>query len=251
MEGRMEGLAGKRALVTGGASGHRPRHRARAGALGLRHRPHRHRRRHGERDRGRDPRAGAGSQGSCGRRVDAGSVRAALAQLGERGPPVDILVNNAGIARLGSLLTMPEKDWRDTFAVNVDGTFNVSRAVVPGMVARRRGAVVNLASWLGRRGQPPFGAYAASKFAIIGHDAGAGGGGCGGRRARQCRLPGPDRRHAHARGAGRGIRGGRAAAGGGAGEVDPDRPRRHAGGCGQGGGVPRLRRGGLRHRRGL
>jgi len=98
----------------------------------------------------------------------AASVRAAVAALEAGGGPYDILINNAGIARLGSLLSISEADWRDTFAVNVDGIFNVSRAVVPGMVDRRRGAVVNLASWLGRRGNPVFAAYATSKFAVIG-----------------------------------------------------------------------------------
>lgn len=98
----------------------------------------------------------------------AASVRAAVAALEAGGGPCDILINNAGIARLGSLLSISEGDWRDTFAVNVDGIFNVSRTVVPGMVERRRGAVVNLASWLGRRGNPVFAAYAASKFAVIG-----------------------------------------------------------------------------------
>lgn len=100
--------------------------------------------------------------------VSASSVREAVAKLEREIGPVDILVNNAGIARLGPLLTMAEKDWDDTFAVNVDGTFHVTRAVVPGMVERRRGSVINLSSWLGRRGHPNFGAYAASKFAIIG-----------------------------------------------------------------------------------
>jgi 2-hydroxycyclohexanecarboxyl-CoA dehydrogenase len=98
----------------------------------------------------------------------AASVRAAVAALEAVGGPCDILINNAGIARLGSLLSISEGDWRDTFAVNVNGIFNVSRTVVPGMVERRRGAVVNLASWLGRRGNPVFAAYAASKFAVIG-----------------------------------------------------------------------------------
>ena len=50
----------------------------------------------------------------------------------------------------------------------MDGVFNVARAVVPGMVERKRGAVVNLASWLGRRGHPAFSAYAATKFAVVG-----------------------------------------------------------------------------------
>ena len=72
---------------------------------------------------------------------DPASVRAAVTALSAGSAPIDILVNNAGIARLGSLLTISDKDWRDTFAVNVDGVFNVTRAVVPGMVERKRGAV--------------------------------------------------------------------------------------------------------------
>lgn len=96
------------------------------------------------------------------------SVQGAVSALEREIGPFDILVNNAGIARLGPLLTMSEKDWDDTFAVNVDGTFHVTRAVVPGMVERQRGSVINLSSWLGRRGHPSFGAYAASKFAIVG-----------------------------------------------------------------------------------
>jgi NAD(P)-dependent dehydrogenase (short-subunit alcohol dehydrogenase family) len=100
--------------------------------------------------------------------ADARSLRAAVARLAGADGAIDILINNAGIARLGSLLTISDKDWRDTFAVNVDGVFNATRAVVPGMIERRRGAVVNIASWLGRRGASPFSAYAASKFAVIG-----------------------------------------------------------------------------------
>jgi NAD(P)-dependent dehydrogenase (short-subunit alcohol dehydrogenase family) len=105
---------------------------------------------------------------AVGEVADARSLRAAVARLAGADGAIDILINNAGIARLGSLLTISDKDWRDTFAVNVDGVFNATRAVVPGMIERRRGAVVNIASWLGRRGASPFSAYAASKFAVIG-----------------------------------------------------------------------------------
>jgi len=164
----MQGLAGKRALITGGATGI-----GRAIALKLA--------REGcdiallDIDGGTAEATaaeirGLGRQASAvaGNVADAASVHAGVIALADAGAAIDILVNNAGIARLGSLLTISETDWRDTFAVNVDGIFNVTRAVVPGMIERRRGAVVNLASWLGRRGHPPFSAYAASKFAIIG-----------------------------------------------------------------------------------
>ena len=79
----------------------------------------------------------------------------------------DILVNNAGICRMGDLLTMDEEDWRSLFSVNVDGVFHVTRAIVPQMVTRGTGAVVNLSSWMGKSGHPGYGAYCATKFAII------------------------------------------------------------------------------------
>lgn len=106
--------------------------------------------------------------GAVGDVTDPGSIRAAAVEIVAALGPVDILVNNAGVARIGTLLEMPERDWHDSFAVNVDGVFNTCRAVVPGMVERGRGCVVNLASWLGKRGQAQYGAYAASKFAVIG-----------------------------------------------------------------------------------
>jgi len=81
---------------------------------------------------------------------------------------VDLLVNNAGIARLGPLASFSEKDWRDIFRVNVDGVFFCCQAVLPRMMARRRGNLVNIASWNGKLGAPNFGAYSAAKFALIG-----------------------------------------------------------------------------------
>ena len=75
-------------------------------------------------------------------------VETGIARLTAELGPVDILVNNAGILPSGTLLDMSESDWRETFRVNVDGLFHVTRAVVPGMVARRSGVVVNLTSWM-------------------------------------------------------------------------------------------------------
>ena len=79
----------------------------------------------------------------------------------------DGLVNNAGICRMGTLLSMDEADWRDLFSVNVYGSFHVARAIVPHMVERGHGAVVNLSSWMGKSGHPGYGAYCATKFAIV------------------------------------------------------------------------------------
>ena len=94
-------------------------------------------------------------------------VEAGIGMLMSKLGPVDILVNNAGICRIGRILDMPEADWRATFGVNVDGLYHVSRQVVPQMIERRSGSVINLASWMGKSGVPSYGAYCASKFAIV------------------------------------------------------------------------------------
>jgi 3-oxoacyl-[acyl-carrier protein] reductase len=60
-----------------------------------------------------------------------------------------------------------DEDWRRTFQVNVDGTFHLCRAVVPGMVERGWGRIVNLASIAGKDGNPNLSAYSASKAAVI------------------------------------------------------------------------------------
>jgi NAD(P)-dependent dehydrogenase (short-subunit alcohol dehydrogenase family) len=91
-------------------------------------------------------------------------VAEALAALGG----VDLLVNNAGTCRLGAVAEFSEADWRATFRVNVDGVFFCCQAVLPHMLSRRRGNIVNLASWSGKAGAAYFGPYCASKFAVIG-----------------------------------------------------------------------------------
>jgi NAD(P)-dependent dehydrogenase (short-subunit alcohol dehydrogenase family) len=92
------------------------------------------------------------------------AVAAVLARFGR----IDLLVNNAGIAWTGPALDMPLEVLRAMLRVNVEGVFIVSRAVLPHMVARRSGAVVNLASWAGKTGNAWFAGYSASKFAVVG-----------------------------------------------------------------------------------
>ena len=81
---------------------------------------------------------------------------------------IDVIVNNAGVAWMGPALEMPLDALQSMLRVNVEGVFIVSRAVLPHMIARRAGSVVNLASWAGKTGNANFAGYSASKFAVIG-----------------------------------------------------------------------------------
>ena len=92
------------------------------------------------------------------------AVDAVIARFGR----IDLLVNNAGICWMGPALEMPLDALQAMLRVNVEGVFNVSRAVLPYMIARRSGSVVNLASWAGKTGNALFAGYSASKFAVIG-----------------------------------------------------------------------------------
>lgn len=94
-------------------------------------------------------------------------VRQAIARFQTDLGPVDILVNNAGILRTARFLDLNEADWRAMFAVNLDGVFHFSQAVLPGMVERGCGAIINMSSWTGKKGVPNHAAYGATKAAII------------------------------------------------------------------------------------
>lgn len=111
-----------------------------------------------------------GGQRAAAIRCDVGDREAVLGAVDEASRAVgeiDLLVNNAGIARLGPLASFAERDWREIFRVNVDGVFFCCQAVLPRMTARRRGSIVNIASWNGKLGAPNFGAYSATKAAVI------------------------------------------------------------------------------------
>ena len=96
---------------------------------------------------------------------DAQAVNAAAGRIG----PVNILVNSAGIVGPNKpLWEVADDEWAATLAVNVTGTFNLCRALVPGMRERGWGRIVNLASMAGKDGNPNLSAYSASKAAVIG-----------------------------------------------------------------------------------
>ncbi|MGB0111876.1 MAG: SDR family oxidoreductase [Ilumatobacteraceae bacterium] len=82
--------------------------------------------------------------------------------------PVDILVNNAGIERIRRFETAAEADFTDTLAVNLEAPILLTRAVVPGMLERGRGHVVNIASGAGKVGLPYSTSYCASKHGLVG-----------------------------------------------------------------------------------
>lgn len=81
---------------------------------------------------------------------------------------VDLLVNNAAIAQIGLFTDTTEEQWRRMFAVNVDGAYRCTRAVLPGMISRGKGAIVNISSMWGEVGASCEVAYSASKAALIG-----------------------------------------------------------------------------------
>ena len=80
--------------------------------------------------------------------------------------PIDGLVNNAGVADFGSVHETDERQWDRIMAVNVKGAFLMSKAVLPGMIERQRGAIVNIGSVAGMVGIPGMAAYCASKGAV-------------------------------------------------------------------------------------
>jgi NAD(P)-dependent dehydrogenase (short-subunit alcohol dehydrogenase family) len=82
--------------------------------------------------------------------------------------PVDVLVNDAAILERGLAEALPVRAWRDVLEVNLTGAYLCARAVIPGMKARRRGRIVNLASISATLGTPEGSAYNASKWGLVG-----------------------------------------------------------------------------------
>lgn len=96
--------------------------------------------------------------------TDEAACTAAAARVGD----VDVLVNNAGVGHVGTILQASGSDLDRLYAVNVRGVFNVSKAFIGGMLARRTGSIVNIASIGGIVGIRDRLAYCTTKFAVVG-----------------------------------------------------------------------------------
>jgi NAD(P)-dependent dehydrogenase (short-subunit alcohol dehydrogenase family) len=110
--------------------------------------------------------AQAAGEPAVARAVDVADEASTLALAG-RHPAVDVLVHCAGVLGDGDALATSPASWGRVLAVNLTGTWLMARAVLPGMLERGRGAIVNLASVAGLAGIPANAAYAAAKGGVV------------------------------------------------------------------------------------
>ena len=96
------------------------------------------------------------------------SVDVAVGQALERFGQIDVLINNAGYGLFGPFETASREAISREFQTNVEGVFNVTRALLPHMRERASGVIVNVASLTGLVAMPLYSVYAASKYAVVG-----------------------------------------------------------------------------------
>jgi 3-oxoacyl-[acyl-carrier protein] reductase len=99
--------------------------------------------------------------------TDEESVAGAVAAAGELVGPLDVLVNSAGILTESPVVEMDTATWSQTLAVDLTGVFLCCRAVLPGMLERGSGRIINIASQLGIKGGHGLAHYAAAKAGVI------------------------------------------------------------------------------------
>jgi 2-dehydro-3-deoxy-L-rhamnonate dehydrogenase (NAD+) len=100
---------------------------------------------------------------------DSADVNAAVAHAASELGPIDVLVCSAGITGASvSTVDVTDDEWRRVMAIDADGVFFSNRAVLPGMIERGYGRIVNVASIAGKEGNPMAAAYSAAKAAVIG-----------------------------------------------------------------------------------
>ncbi len=157
-------LDGRVALVTGGAQGIGEAICRRLAAAGARVAVF-----DLNQDRAEHLAAEIGGIGLAGDVTAEADVQRTLEAVQRESGRVDILVNNAGITgKAGRTWELGKDDMERVLAVNVVGPFLMARAVLPGMLHRRYGRIVNVASIAGKEDNPTLGPYSASKAALIG-----------------------------------------------------------------------------------
>ncbi|KOS67138.1 3-ketoacyl-ACP reductase [Lysinibacillus contaminans] len=100
--------------------------------------------------------------------ADIESITAAVESIRTELGAIDILINNAGISKFGKFLELSPEDWTNIVDVNVKGVYYTTRAVLPEMIERQVGDIINISSTAGQKGAPITSAYTASKAAVIG-----------------------------------------------------------------------------------
>jgi 3-oxoacyl-[acyl-carrier protein] reductase len=94
-------------------------------------------------------------------------VQGAVARVLREYGRIDILVNNAGALKSTPLAEISPEEWQEILAVNLTGAFNCMKAVIPPMLSRKQGCIVNISSLSGKRGSPLLAHYSAAKAGVI------------------------------------------------------------------------------------
>ena len=110
--------------------------------------------------------AGIDAHGYVADVTDEAAVNAMIAQIKADVGPVDILVNNAGLMKRVPMIEMSHTDFLRVIDVHVGGAFNCSKAVLPDMIAKREGKIINICSMMSELGRETVSAYAAAKGAL-------------------------------------------------------------------------------------
>ncbi|MCP5539897.1 MAG: 3-oxoacyl-[acyl-carrier-protein] reductase [Akkermansiaceae bacterium] len=100
--------------------------------------------------------------------TDEAAVGEAVRTIHDEMGPIEILINNAGVNRDRSFAKMTTEEWDDVIAVNLRGTFLVTKAVLPNLIEAGWGRIVNISSIVGQRGNFGQANYAASKAGLLG-----------------------------------------------------------------------------------
>lgn len=99
---------------------------------------------------------------------DISSINSAVEKAIAEFKSIDILINSAGIASFGKFLELEPEAWERIIQVNLMGTYYTTRAIIPNMIERQTGDIINISSTAGLNGNALTSAYSASKFAVLG-----------------------------------------------------------------------------------